>query len=47
MSLGSGRHSKEFLHVLETTYLDLGGPLPKPMNMGCYIEYVDLNPSFE
>jgi hypothetical protein len=34
-------------NVLKTTHLDLGGPLPKPMNLCCYIEYVDLNPSFE
>jgi hypothetical protein len=47
MSLGSKRHLMEFLHVLETTFLDLGGPLAKPMNMCCCIEYADLNPSFE
>jgi hypothetical protein len=47
MSLGFERHLMGFLHVLENTLLDLGGPLPKPMNMCCYIEYADLNPSFE
>jgi hypothetical protein len=36
-----------FLHMLETTHSDLGGLLPKPMNMCCYIEYIDLDPSFE
>jgi hypothetical protein len=35
------------LYVLKTTHSNLGGPLPKPMNMCCYIEYDDLNLSFE
>jgi hypothetical protein len=38
---------KGFLHVLETTLMDLGGPLPKPMTMCYYNEYVDLNLSFQ
>jgi hypothetical protein len=35
MSLGSKRHLKKFVDVLETTFLGLGGPLPKSINMYC------------
>jgi hypothetical protein len=39
MSFRSKRHLMEFLYVLDTTFLDLGEPLLKPMNMYCCIEY--------